>query len=95
LINFKVDTIKLDKSFIDKVNTSSDHLAVVKAVIQMAEILDLSVVAEGVESDAVRKILTDLKCDFAQGFLWSKALPESQFIQTVRQFNAGRTALPA
>lgn len=95
LINFKVDTIKLDKSFISKVNSSSDHLAVVKAVIQMAQILNLRVVAEGVESDAVRKILTDLKCDFAQGFLWSKALPECQFIQTVQQFNASRAALPA
>jgi len=91
LINFKVDTIKLDKSFIFEVNTSPDHLAVVKAVIQMAQILNLKVVAEGVESDSVRKILTDLKCDFAQGFLWSKALPEYQFIQTVQQFNAGRT----
>ena len=95
LINFKVDTIKLDKSFIFKVNTSPDHLAVVKAVIQMAQILNLKVVAEGVESHAVSKILVDLQCDYAQGFLWSSALPEHQFIQTVQQFNAGRTELSA
>ena len=87
LINFKVDTIKLDKSFIAKVNTSLDHLAVVKAVIQMAQILNLNVVAEGVESESVKKILVDLKCNYAQGFLWSKALPESQFIREVDRFN--------
>ena len=87
LINFKVDTIKLDKSFISKVNTSSDHLVVVKAVIQMAQVLNLSVVAEGVESEAVKKILIDLKCDYAQGHLWSKALPECQFIKEVERFN--------
>ena len=87
LINFKVDTIKLDKSFIAQVNTSSDHLVVVKAVIQMAQILNLNVVAEGVESEAVKQILVDLKCDFAQGHLWSKALPECDFIEEVGRFN--------
>lgn len=87
LINFKVDTIKLDKSFVAKVNTSSDHFAVVKAVIQMAQILNLNVVAEGVESDAVKKILIDLKCNYAQGYLWSRALPESEFLNAVDRFN--------
>jgi EAL domain-containing protein (putative c-di-GMP-specific phosphodiesterase class I) len=81
LINFKVDTIKLDKSFISKINTSSDHLVVVKAVIQMAQVLNFRVVAEGVESEAVKQILIDLKCDYAQGYLWSKALPEAQFME--------------
>ena len=87
LINFKVDTIKLDQSFIAKVNTSSEHFAVVKAVIQMAQILDLSVVAEGVESEAVKQVLIDLKCDYGQGYLWSKALPEGDFIKEVARFN--------
>ena len=87
LINFKVDTIKLDKSFVAKVNTSSEHLAVVKAIIQMAKILNLNVVAEGVESESVKRILIDLKCDYAQGFLWSRGLPESEFMKTVNHFN--------
>ena len=87
LINFKVDTIKLDRSFIAKVNTSSDHFAVVKAVIQMAQVLNLRVVAEGVESEDVKQVLIDLKCDYGQGFLWSKALPEDQFIKEVARFN--------
>lgn len=87
LINFKVDTIKLDRSFIAKVNTSSDHLAVVKAVIQMAQILDLRVVAEGVESEDVKQILVDLNCDFAQGYLWSKPIPVPEFTKELINFN--------
>ncbi|WP_158278792.1 putative bifunctional diguanylate cyclase/phosphodiesterase [Leucothrix arctica] len=87
LINFKVDTIKLDKSFILELNTSKNHFAVVKAVIQMAHILNLNVVAEGVETTAVRNILVNLKCDFAQGYLWSKAVPEKQFIDSLESFN--------
>ena len=87
LIDLKVDKIKLDRSFIAKVNTSSDHFAIVKAVIQMAQILGLRVVAEGVESEAVKQILIDLKCDDGQGYLWSKALPEEQFIKEVARFN--------
>lgn len=88
LINFKVDMIKLDKSFISKLDVSPEHLVVVKAVIQMAQILNLKVVAEGVESEAVKQILIDLGCDYAQGFLWSKALPDSQFMKAVNGFNA-------
>ena len=87
LINFKVNTIKLDKSFILELNTSKNHFAVVKAVIQMAHILNLKVVAEGVETVAVKNVLVNLKCDFAQGYLWSKALPEFQFINSLAGFN--------
>lgn len=87
LINFKVDTIKLDKSFISELNSSKDHYAVVKAVIQMAQILNLKVVAEGVESQEIKDILMNLKCDFAQGFLWSKAIPEHTFISAVTQLD--------
>lgn len=101
LINFKVDTIKLDRSFIAQVNTSSDHLAVVKAVIQMAQILNLRVVAEGVESEDVKQILVDLQCDYAQGYLWSKPLSVPEFTKELRQFNGNhdpqlhQAALPA
>jgi len=87
LINLKVDTIKLDKTFIEKISTSQDYHAVVKAVIHMAQILGLNVVAEGVESNAVKRILKDLNCDYAQGYLWSKALPEAAFLRTVMQLN--------
>ena len=47
----------------------------------MAQVLNFRVVAEGVESEAVKQILIDLKCDYAQGYLWSKALPEAQFME--------------
>ena len=87
LINFKVDSIKLDRSFIAKINTSSEHFAVVKAMIQMAHILDLKVVAEGVESDCVKQALIDLKCDYGQGYLWSKAVADDQYLPVVADLN--------
>ncbi|PWQ96051.1 putative bifunctional diguanylate cyclase/phosphodiesterase [Leucothrix pacifica] len=88
LINFKVDSIKLDRSFIAKINTSSEHYAVVNAMIEMAHILNLQVVAEGVETDDVRLALIDLKCDYGQGYLWAKAVAESEYLSEVSRINS-------
>lgn len=81
LTQFKVDTLKLDKSFTLDIDSSSDSLAIVKAVISMSNILGLKVVAEGVETDKAWKILQSLGCDFGQGYLWGKPMPNDRFIK--------------
>ena len=72
--------LKIDRSFIDDIESSSDARAIVKAVINLAHVLDLSVVAEGVETEGQRKILQDLGCDEMQGFLFSKPMREDKMI---------------
>ncbi|WP_298231310.1 EAL domain-containing protein [uncultured Azohydromonas sp.] len=69
-----VQQVKLDRSFINEIETSPYHLAVVKAALQVAQVLDLEVVAEGVETEAQARTLRSLSCARAQGWLYAKAV---------------------
>jgi diguanylate cyclase (GGDEF)-like protein len=67
--------LKIDQSFVTDLETNTDARAVVHAVINLAHALDLRVVAEGVETDAQRAILSKLKCDELQGYLFARPMP--------------------
>ncbi|WP_433043896.1 EAL domain-containing protein [Dactylosporangium sp. CS-033363] len=69
-----VDVLKLDKSFIDTVVSSTEQHAVVDMIVQLARILKLQVVAEGIETAAERDLLVTMGCDHGQGYLFSKPL---------------------
>ena len=64
-----IDTLKIDQSFIQDVADSSDSQSIVQAVIAMAQNLGLDVVAEGVETERQLRLLRELGCDQAQGYL--------------------------
>ena len=68
------DVVKIDRSFVDKITTSSDKETIVGAILALAERLNLDVVAEGVETEAQRKVLTSMGCVYGQGFLFAKPL---------------------
>ena len=87
LTRLKVDTLKLDRSFISQISTSEDYLVIVTAIIRMAQVLGMEVVAEGIEKEAERKLLIDLDCDYAQGYLWSKAVPNKDFVVLLSGFS--------
>ncbi|MDR2450950.1 MAG: EAL domain-containing protein [Candidatus Accumulibacter sp.] len=78
LKRFKVEKLKIDRSFVRDIDDTGD-LGIVRAIIQMGETLQLSVVAEGVETGMQMKILTDLECHKVQGYLISKPLPPAEF----------------
>jgi EAL domain-containing protein (putative c-di-GMP-specific phosphodiesterase class I) len=67
--------LKIDQSFVTDLETNTDARAVVHAVINLAHALDLRVVAEGVETEAQRAILSKLKCDELQGYLFARPMP--------------------
>ena len=69
-----VDMLKIDRSFISPMSSSPVHLAIVTTVISLARSLHLTVVAEGVETEEQANLLRQLRCDEAQGFLYSKPL---------------------
>jgi diguanylate cyclase (GGDEF)-like protein/PAS domain S-box-containing protein len=71
-----VDTLKLDKSFVDTITTSDQQLALVTGIIQLAETLELDVVAEGVETSAEHHLLTAAGCAFGQGYLFARPMVE-------------------
>jgi EAL domain-containing protein (putative c-di-GMP-specific phosphodiesterase class I) len=79
LRRFPVDVIKLDRSFVGAISASPHDAAFVAAVIAMARRLNLTVVAEGVETDEQLSFLRENACDQAQGFLFSKPLPPQEF----------------
>ncbi|MCL2075441.1 MAG: EAL domain-containing protein [Betaproteobacteria bacterium] len=80
LSRYPVDVIKIDKSFIDHVDVDKDALSVVQAIIALAHALKMAVVAEGVETEAQRRVLVGLNCDLLQGFLYSRPCPASDLI---------------
>ena len=74
-----VDEVKIDKSFVLGMGSDLSDLAVVRAIVDLGHSLSLSVVAEGVEEDAVRHQLAEMGCDVAQGYLFSRPLHERRF----------------
>lgn len=69
LCRFAFDKVKLDRSFIHNMEEEASSLAVIKAVVALADSLNLQVTAEGVETEAQLAMLRDIGCDQVQGFL--------------------------
>jgi EAL domain-containing protein (putative c-di-GMP-specific phosphodiesterase class I) len=69
-----VDIVKLDKSFVDTITTSAPQFELVKGIVQLAGTLHLTVVAEGVETDADRRMLIEAGCQYGQGFLFARPM---------------------
>src|SRR5690606_36989522 len=67
--------LKVDRSFVDGLDRSSDDIAIVEAVLSLARTLGLTVTAEGIESEDQLTVLTGLGCVYGQGWLFSKAVP--------------------
>jgi diguanylate cyclase (GGDEF)-like protein/PAS domain S-box-containing protein len=79
LKRFPIDTLKIDKTFVSDVCKDPHDTAIVRAIINLGHALDLTVVAEGVETKEQLQYLSALECDVVQGFLFSKALPAKAF----------------
>jgi EAL domain-containing protein (putative c-di-GMP-specific phosphodiesterase class I) len=86
LAKLPVNTLKIDRSFINEMTVSSAGLALVSTIINLARSLKLKVVAEGVETQEQSNLLTLLGCDELQGFLIAKPMPsdlfEAQFLKS-------------
>jgi Amt family ammonium transporter len=72
---FPFDSLKVDRSFVGNMNEAEQNMEIVRAIIAMAHKLGLEVVAEGVELAEHRTALTELRCESAQGFFFSKPVP--------------------
>jgi diguanylate cyclase (GGDEF)-like protein/PAS domain S-box-containing protein len=73
-----IDSLKIDRSFIDGLGVDSHDTAIVEAVIGLAKVLDLDVVAEGVETRSQLELLKEMGCRMGQGFLFSEPLERGE-----------------
>ncbi len=80
LKRFPVDSVKIDRSFIKDMPSDPNDTAIVLAIVAMAHTLGLKVIAEGVESALQLQTLVESHCDQYQGFYFSKAIPENEFL---------------
>ncbi|MFF2531914.1 EAL domain-containing protein [Brevibacillus sp. NPDC058079] len=80
-----VDTIKIDASFIRDIHHNQESQAIVKAIVTIAQSLNMNVIAEGIELHDQVAALKENGCDHGQGYLFSKPLPTDAFDQFLRQ----------
>ena len=78
-----INTLKIDRTFVDDIGTSGEDEQIVTAIIQVAHALKLQVVAEGVETREQAAFLARLGCHFGQGYLYARPLPLGKFEQLV------------
>lgn len=79
LTRFPVDCVKIDKTFVDRITDSLDDASITQSIISMAHALRMSVIAEGVESQAQADLLRSQGCDRLQGYLFSRPIPADAF----------------
>ena len=87
-----VDEIKIDRSFVGGLVGDSNDAAIVRATIDLAHVMGLSVTAEGVEDEAVLKVLRRLGCDRAQGYFISSPLKSEELEQWFMNARSNRRA---
>lgn len=88
------DSIKIDKSFIDKITLGPSGISIVKAIISLGKALDKTVVAEGVETADQLSLLEKEGCDLIQGYFFSRPLPEKDVLPFLRGWDWSHFAKP-
>jgi EAL domain-containing protein (putative c-di-GMP-specific phosphodiesterase class I) len=83
LRDLPIDTLKIDRTFIDRMSDDGRSAAIVRSTIELAHALQLEVIAEGVEHARALETLNGCGCDFAQGYHFSRPLPADAFAEFV------------
>ena len=78
LHNFPANLLKIDKSFIDVMNSSESTKKYVALIISIGHIMNLEVISEGVETDEQLNTLKSIGCDYIQGFIWGRPMPPDE-----------------
>lgn len=89
LKSLPVNALKIDRSFVDGLGHDAQDLAIVRTVVELANALQMGVVAEGVETEPQRAALADLGCPLGQGHLWSRAVDPATFARRYLDGAAG------
>lgn len=83
LKKFPIDYLKIDRSFVRDIETDPNDRAIAEAIVVMARKLGLRVIAEGVETEEQRDVLAAVGCEYVQGYLYARPMPEEAFLAFV------------
>jgi diguanylate cyclase (GGDEF)-like protein/PAS domain S-box-containing protein len=92
LQKLQVDKVKMDRSFVQNLSSSSERVTVVGAIISICRALELEVIAEGVETEDEADVLRVIGCDCAQGYLYSRPLSQAAFMEYLKSLVLSRAA---
>src|SRR5687768_2700597 len=93
LRHLPVNNIKIDRSFISMLGVNKSGVAIIRAIIAMANSLDMKVIAEGIETLDQMNNLTELQCDYGQGFFFNKALDSDTAQALIKETSEGARQL--
>lgn len=83
-----IDVLKIDRSFVSGMLADRDKVAIVRAILGLAQALGMQTTAEGIETPELAQTLAALGCGYGQGYLYSKPLPADQAFRLLSSFNA-------
>lgn len=83
---FPIDGIKIDKSFIDRIESSEKELIITKNIVKLAHELNIEIIAEGVEQKEQLQMLKKINCEKIQGFIFGKPVAADEFINFLNKF---------
>ncbi len=93
LERFQIDTLKIDKSFVDRMNDTSAKSEIIRMIIALAHSLGVKVIAEGIELQAQCDALSRLGCTDMQGYLFSRPIPEDEIPEQITSNWKSKTQL--
>ena len=83
LHKFPIDTLKIDRSFVNSIDDGSENEEIVRTIVALAKALNLTVVAEGIENVNQFQYLSMLGCESGQGYLFSRPLPATEIVKLI------------
>jgi EAL domain-containing protein (putative c-di-GMP-specific phosphodiesterase class I) len=75
-----IDVLKIDRSFVDGLGTDPNDTSIVRMILSLASALDLTAIAEGVETELQLAALREYGCELGQGYLWTPGLPPDELV---------------
>jgi EAL domain-containing protein (putative c-di-GMP-specific phosphodiesterase class I) len=93
LLRMPISEIKIDQSFVKECHLTRENFIIVKAIVDLAHNLGMTVIAEGVENDKILSMLAGIGCDLAQGYHISKPMPASAIMSWSQAWMERHTAL--
>ena len=85
LKHLPIDTLKIDKTFIDGITNNTKDLAIVNSTVNMAKSLGMTTVAEGVEDEKQAQYIREIGCTYIQGYLYSPPVDEEKAIELIEK----------